>query len=403
MPGIPTKAERQDISGKIVSLVTVNPREFKGAINNPLKGFRDYHANGYGLIRRQYVPWNKLEIAKGDGIERIIAHTNQITKLRGKAFEELNVKLVPRVHLDWNDDLDNNGNPRQYWPRDMHRFDYDSPQFQERLRGLIRKMGKAWDNDPRIFAVQMGMIGKWGEHHSPAPTAAQRRLLTNEFRKAFKNKPVLVRHTDPEFMEAGFGIYYDTFAYIGREPESNNQDQLPWQAMNVYPNIWKRAPIEGEVEYNWQKDRAGAKPEETFGRTQDETMTVPKYRRYMIDKVRKYHVSYLGWISGYSSDKPKVLFGAAEIQKAFGYRFVLESFRYTPEVDVGGELQVELAVRNTGSAPFYLNWPVAVGLLDPKTRKPVWSAPLFNIDIKSWMPGEQWNSNKFTYDVPDKL
>ncbi|MFC1761120.1 DUF4832 domain-containing protein [Planctomycetota bacterium] len=403
IPGSPTKGQSQTVSAMSQRWITVTPQEFAGAINNPLKGFRDYHANGFGLIRRQYVPWNALETAEGDGMEPIIAHTNQITQSRGRTFEELNIKLVPRVYLDWNDDLDKKDTPRQYWPRDMHRFDYDSPQFQERLRGLIRKMGKAWDNDPRIFAVQMGLIGKWGEHHSPAPTAAQRRLLTEEFRKAFKHKPLLVRHTDPEFMEAGFGIYYDTFAYIGREPESGVQNQFPWQAMNVYPNIWKRAPIEGEVEYNWQKDRASANPEETFGRTQDETMTIPKYRRYMIDKVRKYHVSYLGWISGYSSDKAEVLAGTAEIQKAFGYRFVLESFRYTPKVEVGGALHVELAVRNTGSAPFYLDWPVAVGLLDPKTRKPVWSAPLVNIDIQSWMPGEQWNSKTFAYDRPARL
>lgn len=392
-----------NVSGTTMKLVTVSPREFEGAINNPLKGYRDYHADGYGLIERVYVPWNRIEIAEGDGVERIIAYTNRITRNRRETFEELNVKLVPRVYLDWNDDLDRRGNPRQYWPMDMHRFDYDSPEFQERLRELIHKMGEAWDNDPRIFAIQMGMIGKWGEHHSPAPTAAQRHLLTEEFQKAFKNKPVLVRHTDPEFMEAGFGIYYDTFAFIGREPESDYREQFPWQAMNVYPDIWKQSPIEGEVEYNWQNNRASAQPEETFGRTQDETMTVPKYRRYMIDKVRRYHVSYLDWISGYSSDRPEVLAGAAEIQKAFGYRFVLESFRYTPEVRVGGELHVELAVRNTGSAPFYLNWPVAVGLLDPKTRKTVWSAPLVNIDIRSWMPGEQWNSRNFSYDVPAKL
>lgn len=28
--------------------VTVRPPEFQGAINNPLKGFRDYKAGGYG-------------------------------------------------------------------------------------------------------------------------------------------------------------------------------------------------------------------------------------------------------------------------------------------------------------------------------------------------------------------
>ena len=30
--------------------VTVTPPEFHGAINNPLKGFRDYKKDGYGLL-----------------------------------------------------------------------------------------------------------------------------------------------------------------------------------------------------------------------------------------------------------------------------------------------------------------------------------------------------------------
>ncbi len=375
--------------------VTVAPSEFQGAINNPLKGFRDYKKNGYGLLKRQYIKWNDIEVCADDSVERIIAYTNKITSAKGRRFEDLNVKLVPRVYLDWN-----GSSGRQYWPADLHTFDYDSPAFQQRLRRLVEKLGQAWDEDPRIFAVQMGLIGYFGEHHNPAPTAEQRRLLAEAFQKAFKHKPVLVRHNDPEFMQAGFGIYYDTFANISREPPGGPKDQFPWQATHVYRDTWKRAPIEGEVEYNWQKQRESAKPTETFGRTPDETMTVPAYRRYMTDKIRRYHASYLGWISGYNASNPEVLAGAAELQKAFGYRFVLDTVSYPLAVQPGGKLTVKLSVRNTGSAPFYLDWPVAVALLDPATKKPVWSAPLSGVDIRKWLPGEDWDSAAFAYRRP---
>jgi hypothetical protein len=372
--------------------VTVNPPEFQGAINNPLKGFRAYKKDGYGLVERKYIKWQDIEAGADDTVERIIAHTNEITQIKGRRFEDLNVKLVPRVFLDWNGSAG-----RQHWPADLHTFDYDSPEFQQRLRRLVAKLGEAWDNDPRIFAVQMGLIGYWGEHHSPAPTAAQRRLLTEAFRQAFKHKPVLVRHTDPEFMQAGFGIYYDTFANLVREPPDGQKDQLPWQATHVFPDIWKRAPIEGEVEYNWQKQRASAKPAETFGRTPDETMKVPAYRRYMIDKIRRYHASYLGWITGYTDTDREALLGAAELQKVFGYRFVLESASYPLAVQPNSKMTVKLTARNTGSAPFYLDWPVAVALLDPATKQPVWSAPLDSVDIRRWLPGEDWDSAAFAY------
>ena len=382
--------------------VTVVPPEFEGAINNPLKGFREYKKDGYGLLERQYIKWSDIEVGEGDSVERIIAHTNKITSTKGKRFEELNVKLVPRVYLDWDGEAGAEGKPKQVWPADLHSFDYDSPAFQTRLTALVAKLGQAWDEDPRIFAVQMGLIGRWGEHHNPAPTAEQRRMLAEAFRKAFKNKPVLVRHTDAEFMQAGFGIYYDTFAHLDREPPHGPQDQFPWQVTHVHRDIWKGAPIEGEVEYNWQK-RDNAKPKETFGFTPDETMKEPAYRRYMIDKIRRYHTSYLGWIDNYDDSNREVLAGAAEFQKAFGYRFVIGSAGYPLAVQSGGKLAVKLSVRNTGSAPFYLDWPVAVALLDPATKKPVWSAPLSGVDIRKWLPGEDWDSEAFAYRRPALL
>ncbi len=380
--------------------VTVVPGEFPDAINNPLKGFRDYKPDGYGLVKRAYIRWSDIEVGAGDSVDRIVAHTNKITMHKGKRFEELNVKLVPRVYLDWNGVAGTPQKPEQHWPADLHAFDYDSPAFQERLKALVAKLGKAWDDDPRIFAVQMGLIGRFGEHHNPAPTADQRRSLAEAFQKAFKNKPVLVRHTDAEFMAAGFGVYYDTFANITREPPDGPKSQFPWQALNVHKDIWKRAPIEGEVEYNWQKQRPDAKPKETFGLTPDETMKVPEYRRYMVDKIRLYHASYLGWIDNYDPTDRDVLAGTAEVQKAFGYRFVIDSVGYPLTPEPGKKLTVKLTVRNTGSAPFYLDWPVGVALLDPATKKPVWSAPLDGIDVRKWLPGEDWDSPTFAYRRP---
>ena len=396
----PTERVFADTTSVQDGWVTVTPPEFQGAINNPLKGFREYKQDGYGLLKREYIRWNEIELGANDSVERILAHTNKITITNGRRFEDLNVKLVPRVYLDWNGEVGAKQDRQQHWPADLHTFDYDSPAFQQRLKALVAKLGQAWDEDPRIFAVQMGLIGRWGEHHSPAPTKEQRRLLTEAFQKAFKHKPVLVRHNDPEFMDAGFGIYYDTFANISREPPDGPKDQFPWQATYVHRDIWQHAPIEGEVEYNWQMQRKEAKPEETFGRSPNETMTVPAYRRFMIDKIRRYHASYLGWIDGYDPSKSDVLAGAGEIQRAFGYRFVLDSVSYPLVIQPGAKLPVKLSVRNTGSAPFYLDWPVAVGLLDPATAEPVWSAPLGEVDIRKWLPGEDWDSEAFAYRRP---
>jgi len=52
--------------------VTVSPPEFEGAINNPLKGFREYKKDGYGLLERQYIKWSDIEVSADDSVERIM-------------------------------------------------------------------------------------------------------------------------------------------------------------------------------------------------------------------------------------------------------------------------------------------------------------------------------------------
>ena len=35
------------------------------------------------------------------------------------------------------------------------------------MKKLVEKAGQAWDNDPRVAYVEMGIIGEFGEHHDP--------------------------------------------------------------------------------------------------------------------------------------------------------------------------------------------------------------------------------------------
>jgi hypothetical protein len=282
----------------------------------------------------------------------------------------------------------------QHWPKDLDTWDYDSPAFQARLVRLVEKLGEAWNDDPRIFCVQMGLIGWWGEDHHPHSTEAQRVMLSKAFARAFPDKPVVVRHPHKTYMSAGFGIYYDTFAYPKREEgwsrwiEDNAQGQ------------WRLAPMEGEVEYNWQKND---KDTAFFGVTPNLTMTVPAFRRYMTGKIRQYHANHLGWIADYSGDDPEVLAGAGVLQKAFGYRLVLKEFSYPSRVEAGGDLSVEFQVVNTGSAPMYLDWPVAVALLDAVTHEPVWQTILEDARPREWMPGSDWDNERNVYQQPPEI
>jgi hypothetical protein len=119
----------------------------------------------------------------------------------------------------------------------------------------------------------------------------------------------------------------------------------------------------------------------------------------MVGKFRRYHVSYMGWISGFNDKDPAVLAGAGELNEVMGYRFVLRRFSWT--ANPAGEMRVRFTVRNDGSAPFYCKWPVAVALLDPATQEVRWQSDL-KADLRAWLPGEDWDEAAEKWNLPPK-
>lgn len=356
-------------------MVSVRPREYPGALRNPLKGFRPRKRDGsheYGTLCRVYLKWNELERSAEDGPERIMAVCNR----QWRGVEKHNIKVIPRVYLHWDGD-------KKYWPRDMKADDYGSAQFRKRLLRLVSRLGACWDDDPRVAWVQMGIIGTWGEHHSPSPSPAMQKLLGDAFTRAFRNTMVTVRHPW-EFADYPFGIYWDSWAHIQQMKKHGG-------GIEKLGTRWQTRPMGGECAYNW--GRWKVQP----GDDPNDTLRDPAHRAFLINSIRRFHCCNLGWVAEYDASDPQVRAGAAAVQKAFGYRFVLEEVRFTGGTRPGGDLAVAFTVRNTGSAPIYADWPVAVSLLDPKTRRVVWRDTFKGLDIRRWLPGDRWDSAKRAY------
>lgn len=98
---------------------------------------------------------------------------------------------------------------------------------------------------PRIAWVQLGLIGKWGEHHTPSPTPEIQNVLGDAFSEAFPDKHVTVRHPW-EFTDYQFGIYWDSWAHMYQVyPHGHGIERLGDGTR------WQTQPIGGEVAYNW--------------------------------------------------------------------------------------------------------------------------------------------------------
>ncbi len=364
--------------------VVVRPQEYQGALRNPLKGFRPdisprAFRHEYATLARCYLKWNELEDGESDGIDRIL----RICDERWKDVEKHNIKVIPRVYLDWDEKKGN-----EYWPADMQVGDYSSDQFKRRVQRLIQRLGQCWDNDPRVAWVQMGIIGYWGEHHHPSPDAEMQKVVGDAFAQAFKNKKVTVRHPW-EFTDYEFGVYWDSWAHI--QQVGNHGEGIA--KLNAATGRWKICPMDGECAYNW------GRYQEQPGDNPNDTLSDPVHREWLIDTIRWLHGNDLGWVASYDASEPLVRAGAQQVQKAFGYRFVVERVRYDATLVPGQAFHVRFSVRNTGSAPFYYDWPVEVSLLDPVSRTTVWKNTFKGVDIRSWLPGDQWNRKSKRYDI----
>ena len=378
---------RVDIAVNGQGWVAIYPQEYPYALRNPLKGFRPntsagstYSGEPYATVTRCYIRWNEIENDESDTIDKIKTFCNN----KWKDIEKYNIKAIPRVYLDWDSASGN-----EYWPADMDPNDYSSDQFKTRLRRLIQRLGQCWDNDPRVAWIQMGIIGYWGEHHSPSPTAEIQQLMGDEFTAAFQNKMVLVRYPWRDFTNFEFGGYWDRWADSG---ETTAFREIP--ILNTTHERWKVNIWEGECGYGspYRFVQPGDNP--------DDTLTDPVHLDFLLDTIRNLHCSGLGWISGYSKTDPNAAAGAEEVQRAFGYRYLLNEVKYPAMLTSGAEFSVQFKVINVGSAPFYYNWPVEISLLNPTTKAVVWKGNFAGCDIRNWLSGDQYNSTTNVYTVP---
>jgi len=360
------------------NMVTIYPGEYDRAIRNPLMGFRASNdgKHEYSTLSKTYIAWNEIENSASDGVDKII----KVCDAKWLDAEKRNIKFIPRVYLAY---------PRKAsgWPADMTEGDFTSDQFKQRVVALIKKIGKAWDNDSRVAFVEVGLIGEWGEMEFPDTNDEIKEAIAAEFAASFQNKLVMIRwpntYNDDIY---NFGYYWDSWGHY-------DQRYYAFNLNNTSPR-WKTAVFGGEAAYDWGNWLIQP------GKSPNITLTTPVHRDFMIDQIRSLHANHMGWIANYDQSNESVRAGAEIVQKAMGYRFVISEVTYAKRIDADTKFSVSFKVKNTGSTPFYYNWPVEVSLLDPKTKQPVWKQTCSNLDIRTWLPGDKWDDQSDTYTIP---
>ena len=369
------------------------PASTSDDIDNPHKGYMLWGTtwaqggadNHYGAsIYHVYVPWRELETADQvfdwAGFEQ--RHLQPILADDPKAT------FVLRLVADYPNSVGTGlsfhytgGQPERDYPLFLEQpplniagFDYAScdgdgpgrtpdwnaPAFATQSVQLVQALAQRYDADPRITAIQVGLLGLWGEWHQSgcdarAPGNAIKVAVRDAYTQAFATARLQTRYArSPDVVGADFAFHEDYFPSFTANCiygfplcDASGDWSLEYGLANVVPAArqnWRLNPVSGES--------PTASQQNTWTGDTDDVITV----------LRNYHFSFLGPAGKH--EQPGFATPLARIERALGYDLSVDRFVLGDPVAQGASLPWRLELANRGSAPVYHATQARLELLD---------------------------------------
>lgn len=407
-----TEVEIEEPEG---DFATYSPAPTTNDYNNPHKGFMlwgtDYADgapnNYYGAtIYHIYVPWREVETAD-QVFDWGRFETNHLLPI---LRDDPNATFVLRPVADYPDGQ-NSGVTLFYTGGDLRRDfpsfitnaplsipaypytscdgdgpgitpDWNHPAMITQLVQFVQAFGAQYDGDPRITAIQVGLLGLWGEWHQSgcdnrAPSNAVKIAVRDAYAAAFTNTPIQTRYPgNPDAVGVEFGFHEDYFPSFTAPciygfPDCS--DDGPWSLDYCYKfvtpgsaNNWLSNPISGESPNTNQK--------RAWSNNFNNVMTV----------LRDYHFTFLGPAGGHELKGNPA--GMSEMKRLLGYNLHIAEVAWPVNAWLGHSFHISVALTNSGAAPMYHRFPLEIALCDPTTGTPVWRSEAA-MDLRALTPG----------------
>jgi hypothetical protein len=270
--------------------------------------------------------------------------------------------------------------------------DPEDPRYVEYFGGMIRALGERYDGHPDLEAVDLSIVGAWGEGAgSELLSQKTREALINSYTGSFSKTPLIAL-----LMDKKTNMYADSQIPVGWRVDCIGDlgfwatEQNGWSHMyDFYP----REIINCNVQDDWKRSPLSFEICGTFLNWRD----VQKYGReevkYIFDQSLKWHISSFNAKS--SPVPPEWNDLVDDWLKKMGYRYVLRRFTYPEAVEINGKLPFTTWWENKGVAPCYRDFTLAVRL-KAGTRESVF---ITDARIKEWLPGDIVYDDEFF--VPD--
>lgn len=268
-------------------------------------------------------------------------------------------------------------NPVNKWA-----VDPEDPRYAKYFGGLIRAMGERYDGHPDLEAVDLSIVGAWGEGAgSELLSREAREVLVDSYTESFVKTPLIALLMDEktnkyanENISVGWRV--DCIGDLGFWADEQNG----WTHMyDFYP----RAIIEYGVEDSWKQSPLSFEICGTFTTWRDKQGYGRDEVKYIFDESLKWHMSSF---NAKSSPVPEEWSDLVDDWlKKMGYRFALRRFTYPPEVKQNGKLAFTSWWENKGVAPCYKDFIPAIRLKSGKNEA-VMILP--DVNLKEWLPGD---------------
>jgi hypothetical protein len=254
--------------------------------------------------------------------------------------------------------------------------DFTDPLYLKSWGQLVAAAGERYDGHPNLDSVDISSVGYWGEGWSPyMPPFAYQKALIDIWLEAFKSTPLLMNFDEQQALtygtQRGAGWRLDCLGDM--RLTSDNKD-FRAEMLTVYPqqvvragiqNVWERSPI--SVETCWV-------PGYWFKQKWDVN--------YILDQALRWHVTSVNVKSSAIPPEWKAQFD--EFQKHMGYRFILRRLEYPKAARAGQLIPVHMWWLNSGVAPIYHEYWLAVELNGPAGHALI----RLPVDVRKWLPGD---------------
>ena len=249
---------------------------------------------------------------------------------------------------------------------------YDGPEYLEQWGRVVTEFGDRFDGHPDLESVDVAFIGPWGEGAGECSESQVERFM--ELYAEAHSRTTLLVNTDgcqfPCGIDRGMGWRLDCFGDLG----------LFGRKWNHMYDFYPMAAVKAGAQDRWQTQPV------VF-----ETCGVPQTWKehdfdldFILQQGYKFHCSVFMPKSNVIPDD--YLTPLAGFCDRIGYRFVLRQATWAPRAQRGGELPFTMWVENTGTAPLYRQYELALRLQWEGGQEVVTTG----IDAREWQPGDAW-------------